>query len=527
MSEIVEKSSGYVLGIDLGTTNTAVAVYKAGNAEIINIDGAKTMPSVISVLGNGEILVGTQAKARCLIDPDNTVCSIKREIGKDWKKVFDGLPDKEYTSVDLSAEILSKLLLSIQQNEEVDLGGSPKYAVICVPANFNDAQKKATKKAAELANLSVLWLLEEPVAAAYAYALERERDQTILVYDLGGGTFDVTILQVDSTESKSKNFKVLSKEGVQELGGDDFDYKLMKLVAEKLKETSKIDILDLKKDQGVNENKLLNAQQKLQAAVMTAKHELTESSSTIIDLPNIIHDEGGKPHHIDNLEITCDQFNDEIRDMIFQSREAVQKSLDDAELTIKDIDRIILVGGSTKVPLVKEELQEMFGREPYSDTDPDTAIARGAAILGATLNLPANADATPKNKDDIPSFVFVTDNIVTHNLGIEVVGGKFSCLISKGTDIKEDGSITANNQYTTPRDNMTELAIRIYQSPEDVEYISSENVKCIGEFFLTGIPSKPKGEEKIIVDFEINEQNMLKVKASSSTSSKELEINES
>ena len=524
MTAIVEKNSGYVLGIDLGTTNTAVAVYKGSSAEIITTDGAKTMPSVMSVLKNGEILVGSQAKARSLIDPENTVTSIKRKMGQDWTKEFEGLPDKEYTPVDISAEILSKLISSVQQNESIDLGGNPKYVVISVPANFDDAQKKATRKAGELANLEILTLLEEPVAAAYAYALEKERDQTILVYDLGGGTFDVSILKVNSTESENKNFTVLSKEGIQELGGDDFDRKLMKTVAEIFKEKSGIDILDLEKDQGLSLKRIREAQQKLKETVMIAKHELSDSLSAKIDLPNLIHDESGQPYHIDNMEITRDQLNDEIRDLILQTKEAVQKALDGAQLTIGDIDRILLVGGSTKVPLVKEMLQEMFGREPYSDIDPDAAIARGAAILGATLILP---DPDLEHEKDDPGFTIDTDNIVTHYLGIEVVGGKFSCLIPKDAEIPEDGPATATREYTTPSDDMTELAIRVYQSPEDVEYVSSEHVKCTGEFFLKGIPPKPRGQERITVNFEINAQNLLKVSALSSTSSKELEIRES
>lgn len=260
---------------------------------------------------------------------------------------------------------------------------------------------------------------------------------------------------------------------------------------------------------------------------MTGKHELTESLNAKVDLPNLIHDEGGKPHHID-MEITREQFNNEIRGLILQTKEAVQKAMDNAELTIGDIDRIILVGGSTKVPLVKEMLEEMFGREPYSDTDPDTAIARGAAILGATLNLPEDPELVPKYDGDEPDFGIVIRNKVTHHLGIEVVGGKFSCLIPKGTVIPEHAPETATKEYSTPRDNMTELAIRVYQSAEDdAEYVSSDGVKCIGEFFLTGIPPRPRGEECITVNFEIDDQNLLKVRASSSGSSKELEIRES
>ncbi len=522
MGKIVEKNCPYVFGIDLGTTNSAIAYYKGGDVEIITIDGDKTMPSVMSVLGSKEILVGKPAKSRTIIDPDNTVSSIKRKMGEDWKKEFENLPGKEYTPIDISTEILSELISKVQQNETVDLKGTPKYAVICVPANFDDTKKKATKKAGELANLEVLHLLEEPVAAAYAYALEKERDQTILVYDLGGGTFDVSILRVDSTESNEKRFKVLSKEGIPQLGGDDFDRKLMEIVAGTLQKTSDIDILDLKKDQGISEKRLREAQQKLKEAVMMAKHDLTESASTVISLPNLIKNESGKVHNID-MEITRDQFNDTIRDLILQSKEAVQKVLEGAKSTIKDIDRIILVGGSTKVPLVKEILQEMFGKEPYADIDPDTAIARGAAILGATINVP---DPDLAERETAP-YEMKINNKVTHNLGIEVVGGKFNCLIPKGTDIPEDVPAAFAKEYTTPRDNMTEMVIRVYQSPEDVEYVSSGDVKCIGEFFLTGIPPKPRGQERITVNFEIDQQNMLKVRASSSSSSRELEIKES
>ena len=527
MTSIVEKHSGYVLGIDLGTTNTAVAVFKGGQAQLINIDGAKTMPSVVTVLKNGDILVGSQAKARSLIDPTNTVTSIKRKMGQDCEKEFEGLPGKAYTPADISAEILSKLISGVQQNEAIDLEGNPKYVVVCVPANFDDAQKKATKQAAALANLEVVSLLEEPVAAAYAYAIEKERDQTILIYDLGGGTFDVSILKVDSTESKQKTFRVLAKEGVQELGGDDFDERLMKIVAKTFAETSGIDVLDVKKDQGVSPKAIREAQQKLKEAVMNAKHELSESLSVRIDLPNLIHDEGGKPHHIDNLEITRDQFNSEIRDLIRQTKEAVQKALDGAKLSIEDIDRILLVGGSTKIPLVKEMLQEMIGRELYSDTDPDTVIARGAAILGATMNVPDDHGVEPVQEEDHPDFGIIIHNTVTHNLGIEVVGGKFSCLIPKGRDIPQDGLVTATKEYTTPRDDMTDMVIRVYQSyKDDVEYVSSEDVTCVGEFFLSRIPPKPRGQERITVNFEIDDQNLLRVRASSSSSSKELEIQE-
>jgi len=525
MTDIVEKASSYVLGIDLGTTNCAAGIYKTGKTEIININGTKTMPSVMSVLKDGEILVGNQAKSRSIIAPESTVSSIKRHIATDWTKEFEEIPGKVFTPVEVSAEILLKLIDGILQNETIDLGGAPKYAVICVPANFNDAQKKATQMAAELANLELLTLLEEPIAAAYAYAIEKDRVQTVLVYDLGGGTFDVSILEVDSSGSANKQFKVLAKEGIQELGGDDFDQTIMERVAGEFAKASNIDIFDQDKDQGISSKKIREAQQKLLEAVVAAKHELSEATKTSIDIPNFIQDETGQPHHIDNFEITREQFNEEIRGLILQTKDSVDKALSTAKLEIEDIDRIILVGGSSKIPLVKEMLHEMFGKEPYSDTDPDTAIARGAAILGATMMLPDSELERPE--EDTPDFVIDTDNIVTHNLGIEVVGGKFNCLIPKDTEIPAEVPVTVNRDYVTPADNITELAISVFQSSEDVEYVSSDSAKCIGGFFLKGIPPKPQGEESINVEFEIDSQNLLKVKATSSSSSDELEICES
>lgn len=525
MTDIVEKSSSYVIGIDLGTTNCAAGIYKTGKTEVINVNGTKTMPSVMSVLKDGEILVGSQAKSRSLIAPDSTVSSIKRHMATDWTKEFEEIPGKVFTPVEVSAEILLKLIDGILQNETIDLGGTPKYAVICVPANFNDTQKKATQMAAELANLEILTLLEEPIAAAYAYAIEKERVQTVLVYDLGGGTFDVSILEVDSSGDANKQFKVLAKEGIQKLGGDDFDQLIMERVAGEFAKDSNIDIFDQDTDQGISSKKTREAQQKLLEAVIAAKHELSEATTTSIDIPNFIQDESGQPHHIDNFEITREQINEELRDLIFQTKDSVEKALSTAKLEIEDIDRIILVGGSTKIPLVKEMLHEMFGKEPYSDTDPDTAIARGAAVLGATMILPDPELDRPK--EDTPDFVIDTDNIVSHNLGIEVIGGKFSCLIPKDTEIPEEGPVTVAKDYTTPHDDVTELAIVVFQSSADVDYVSSDSAKCIGEFFLKGIPPKPRGEETINVEFEIDSQNLLKVKASSSSSSDELEIHES
>lgn len=521
MSEIVEKCSAYVFGIDLGTTNTAIATYRSGGPEVIRIEGAKTMPSVVSVQKSGDVLVGMSARSRNLIDPENTVASVKRHMGTDWKKKFEGIPDKEYTPIDVSAEILKMLADHVHASEGNDYGGKPRFVCICVPANFTDAQRKATAEAGAAAGLEVLSLIEEPVAAAYAYAVEKSRDQTILIYDLGGGTFDVSILKVNSGEDKTKKFSVLAKEGIQRLGGDDIDTLLVEDIAKKFEEQSSLALLDTEKDQGISPRKVKEAQQKLLESVIQAKHDLSDAESTKMDIPNLVSDEGGQAHHIDDLEITRDRLEDLIRPLISLTRDSVEAALKSADLEIDDIDRILLVGGSTKIPLVKTMLKEFFGRDPYSDTDPDTAIARGAAILGATLLLPDPEVRRPE--DDVPAFIIEKHDIVSHYLGIETVGGVFSCLLKKGADIEPGKPTVAESGYTTPRNDMTELNIRVYQAPEDTRFVTDEGVVCIGEFYLKGIPAKPAREEIIEVKFEINDQNVLSVQASSS-SSNQLEV---
>jgi len=522
---IVVKNSPYILGIDLGTSNSAIAVYEKGEAKILPVNGDKTYPSVVNMRDNGEIIVGRQARNRLMIDPDNTVASIKREIGSAWTKEFTGAPGKTYTPTDLSAEILARLVSGAEGGGIVDLRGTPRFAVICIPANFDDAQKTATREAGTLAHLDVLELLEEPVAAAIAYAVDRERDQTILVYDLGGGTFDVSILQVKSAGGEPAKFDVLAKEGVRKLGGDDFDYALMELANAQFAGESGVDILDLKKDQGISAKSMREAQQKLKDATETAKRELTEAPSAQITIPNLIKDESGNVHNLD-MEITRDGFNDAVRPLIEQSREAVERALSAAKLGIEDISRIILVGGSTRVPLVKQMLKDMFGKEPYSDTDPDTAVARGAAIYGATLGVPTDQlDDTEQvlPEDELPTSIEV-NNIVTHFLGIETFGGKFSRLIEKGLDIPSDSPLSATKEFSTPRDNMSELAIHVFQADGAADFVSEDGVHAIGEFFLAGIPPKPRGQERVSVTFEIDRQNLLKVRVTGSSSEQELEI---
>ncbi|HFE38857.1 MAG TPA: Hsp70 family protein, partial [Gammaproteobacteria bacterium] len=384
------KNSPYIVGIDLGTSNSTAAIYAKGQSEVISIDGKSMLPSVVHVRDSGEIVVGQPAKSQLLIDPDNTVASVKREIGNSsYEKEFKGQPGKLYTATDLSAEILAKIRSGVDQAGVVDLRGSLRYAVICIPANFDDVKKQATLEAGRLAGFEVIRLLEEPVAASIAYALEAKRDQKILVYDLGGGTFDVSILNVDSTEAEESDFKVLAKEGIPDLGGDDFDLAIMNIVAEDFEKKSGISLFDLKKDQGINRKALRQAQQKLKEAAENVKLELSEADSSEIIVPNFIKDESGTVHNIE-MEISREQFQESIYDLLMKTRATMEKALESASLSIEDISRIILVGGSTRVPLVREVVTSMFDKEPYCDMDPATAVARGAAIMGAALGVPAD-----------------------------------------------------------------------------------------------------------------------------------------
>jgi len=517
---LIEKYSTYIFGIDLGTSNSAIAVYQKGRAEILKVDdGRYTLPSVVSILDAETILVGKQARSRMLVDPNNTVSSIKREIGKIgedgklWRKEFPNRPDKSYSATDISAFILTKLLMGAQQSSMDILQGTPRYAVICIPANFDDNQKNATIDAAKMAGLEVVSLIEEPVAAAIAYALEKDRDQTILIYDLGGGTFDVSILRVDSTGEGLASFKILGKEGIQKLGGDDFDLEIMKIAAAKFQESSEIDIFDLKKDQGggVNAKVLREAQQKLKDKAEVAKCELSQSQKALIDIPSLLKDGEGKVHNLE-IEIDRSEFNEAIRPLLLQSKEAVESAIAAAKLTIEDINRIILVGGSTRVPLVREMLTEMFEKEPYSDIDPDTVVAAGAASFAATLTVPDDPDVKPQLDSSL-----VIDNLVTLNLGIEVKDRHFNLIIAKGQEIPADAPLCMSKEYSTQRDNQTEIRITVYQSSDTKEFIYEEGVICIGEFLIAKIPPKPKGEEKITITFELDQQNLLKVKAKSSS----------
>lgn len=534
----VVKQSPYIIGIDLGTSTSSVAVFYRDQPQLVNIEGTRFMPSVVHVDKTGEILVGRQAKDMMLIDPDNTVASIKREMGNhDYVKEFKGLPEKKFTPADISAEILKKILKEARENAPFDLQGEITKAVICVPANFEDNKKRNTIKAGKAAGLEEVHLLDEPVAAAISYGYSTGgKDQKIMVYDLGGGTFDVSILEVktsDDADPTRDKFKVLASEGIAELGGDDFDLKLMELLHDRLRragsastdhnpgntliekdeETGEVidtadsgtsemldlDIFDLQKDQGINKNELRKAQKKLKEAAEKAKVELTTKQSTKVSIPEFLKDGGrNMTHHIEET-VSRKEFESLIKDKVAQTESCVRKALDSANLSMDDIDRIVLVGGSTLVPLVREMPMEMFGREPYRDDDPTTTVARGAAIYADWLTKPERIRVLPQ---------------VRHYMGIALAGGKFATLLEKNADIPSEG-LSVEQEYVNPRDSMTDFRIAVYQADDPVDMVNEKSCKYVEDFLLEGITPAPQGKTRIKVNFSIDTSNLLSVTASS------------
>lgn len=505
--------SSYVLGIDLGTSTTIVSVFTKGKSRLMKIDGSDYIPSVVSFLNDDTKLIGLQAKGRMMIDPSNTVASIKKHMGEEGYKIL--IHEREYTPEEISAEILKKVVQATQQQDNFETYGEVSNVVICVPANFTDNAKQATLKAAQLANLNVLYLLEEPVAAAIMYGFKGNKSQKLLVYDLGGGTFDVCILEVDTTESGNASYEVLAKEGINHLGGDDFDQELMEIINNCFLKENGIDILDTTKDQGISKNKMKQAIQKLKESAEKAKIELSDNEVSNIIIPNIIQNEAGELLSVD-IEITREEFNKSIDPLIEKTGEVVKVALESAKLTVEDIDKIILVGGSTLVPRVKEKVKDMFGCEPYSNFNPRNIVAEGAAIFGATLSIPSDCI---NNDEEKPNGDINITQIVTHNLGIMISGMRFSKIIEKGREIGKSEIISEEKEYVTQTDWQTELTILVYQCQEDIEFINEKNSEgnekaiCIGEFKLMNIPAKEKGKEKIKVKFEINEENMVNVVA--------------
>ena len=467
-----------IIGIDLGTTNSCVAVIEGGEPTVIpNAEGGRTTPSVVA-FANGERLVGQVAKRQAVINGDRTVLSIKRKMGTDHKVKIDG---KEYTPQEISAMILQKL----KADAEAYLGEKVEQAVITVPAYFTDSQRQATKDAGRIAGLEVMRIINEPTAASLAYGLEKgSNSQTILVFDLGGGTFDVSVLELGDGV-----FEVRATSGNNHLGGDDFDDRITDyLVSEFRKNTG----IDLKGDR--------QAMQRLKEASEKAKIELSGLVSTNINLPFITADQTG-PKHLD-ITLTRAKFDELTADLVEKTMEPLRRALQDAELKPEQLDKVLLVGGSTRIPAVQEAVRKYTGKEPYKGINPDECVAIGAAIQAGVL--------TGETKD------VVLLDVTPLSLGIETLGGVFTKLIERNTTIPT----TQKQTFSTAADGQTAVDIKVYQGERPM---AADNV-LLGSFQLTGIPPAPRGVPQIEVAFDIDSNGILNVSAKDLGTGKEQAI---